>query len=122
MSWKEKKLSEFVAVLAFLSMVGAASLGFFSKTKLPPAQLQDDIRWTIRLLASIFVFMTSLVLGLMINSAKNTFETNNRNVRVLATDLILLDRTLRGLGPEAEDARRHLLEYIQTELQGSQYS
>jgi hypothetical protein len=115
---RRKKLSEFVvAVLAFLSLVGAALLGSFSKTQFPPEQLLDGIRWTIRLLASIFVFVTSLVLGLMINSAKNTFETNNHNIRVLATDLILLDRTLRGLGPEAEDARRHLLEYIQSGLE-----
>jgi hypothetical protein len=51
--------------------------------------------------ANLFVVMTSLVLGLMLNSAKNTFETNNRDIRTLATELILLDRTLRALSPES---------------------
>jgi uncharacterized membrane protein len=108
-----------VAVLAFLSMMGAALLGLFSETRLPSEHLQDDTRSVIRLVANLFVVMTSLVLGLMMNSAKNTFDTNNRDIRTLATELILLDRTMRALGPEAEDARRHLVEYVQTSLRGA---
>ena len=103
-------MSEFVvAVLAFLSMMGAALFGLFSKTRLPSEHLQDDTSSVVRLVANLFVVMTSLVLGLMLNSAKNTFETNNRDIRTLATELILFDRTMRAL-PEAEDARRHMVD------------
>jgi hypothetical protein len=117
MTWKEGKMSDFVvAILAFLSMMGAALFGFLSKTRLPSEPLQDDTNSVVRLVANLFVVMTALVLGLMLNSAKNTFETNSRDLRTLATELILLDRTMRGLGPEAEDARRHLVEYLQTAL------
>lgn len=113
-------MSEFVvAVLAFLSMMGAALLGLFGKTRLPSEHLYDNTSSVVRLLARLFVVMTSLVLGLMLNSAKTTFETNNRDIRTLATELILLDRTLRALGPEADDARRHLVEYVQTSLKGA---
>ena len=98
-------MSEFVvALFAFLSMMGAALLGLFNNTR-PPSEM-----------ARLFITMTGLLLGLMLNSAKNTFETNNRNVRALATELILLDRNMRGLGPEAQDARRRLVEYVQTSL------
>ena len=113
-------MSEFVvAVLAFLSMMGAALLGLFSKTRLPSEHPQDDTSSVVGLVANLFVVMTALVLGLMLNSAKNTFETNNRDIRTLATELILLDRKLRALSPEAEDARRHLVEYVQTSLKGA---
>ena len=113
MTWKEKKLSaSVVAILALLSMMGAALLGLFSKTRLPG----EDTSNVVRLVANLFVVMTSLALGLMMNSARNTLETNNRNLRTLATDIILLDRTIRGLGPEADDARAHLVEYLQTSL------
>src|SRR5499427_4298587 len=96
-------MSEFVvAVLAFLSS----------------EHPQDDTSSVVGLVANLFVVMTALVLGLMLNSAKNTFETNNRDIRTLATELILLDRTLRALSPEADDARRHLVEYVQTSLKG----
>jgi hypothetical protein len=110
-------MSDFVvAVVAFLSMMGAALLGFLlSKTKLASEHLDDTIN-VVRLVAGLFVVMRGLVLGLMMTSAKNTFETNNRNIRTLATELILLDRTMRELGPEAEDARRHLGEYVQAGL------
>jgi hypothetical protein len=109
-------VSEFVmAGLAFLFMMGAALLALFSKTRVPSAHMQDTSS-VIRLVGNLFVVMTSLVLGFMINAAKDTYEANNRNIRTLATDIILLDRTIRGLGQEADDARRHLLEYVQYEL------
>ena len=44
--------------------------------------------------------MTSLVLGLLLNSAKNTLKSTDRNVHAFATELILMDRTLRQYGPE----------------------
>src|SRR5215472_9524877 len=113
-------MSEFVmAVLAFLSMMGAALLGLFSKTRLPSEHLQDDTRSVVGLVANLFVVMPALVLGLMLNSANNTFETNSRDIRTLATEIILLDRTMRSWGPEAEDARRYLVEYVQTSLKGA---
>jgi hypothetical protein len=100
-------------------MMGAALLGLFSKTRLASENLQDDTSNVVRLVASLFVVMTGLVLGLMMNSAKNTLETNNRNIRALATELILLDRTMRSLAPEAEDARRHLVDYVRIALSGA---
>jgi hypothetical protein len=117
MTWKEKKLSALVvAVLTFLSVLGAALLGLFSKTRLPSEHLRDDTSSVVRPVVNFFVVMTSLLLGLMMNSAKNTLETNNRNIRTLAIELILLDRTMRALGPETEDARRHLVKYVKTAL------
>jgi hypothetical protein len=97
-------------------MMGATLLGLFSKTRPPSEHLQDDTSIVVRLVGNLFVVMTSLVLGLMLNSAKNTLDTNNRNLRTLATEIILLDRVMRGLGPEADDARRHLLGYLQISL------
>ena len=70
----------------------------------------------IGLISNMFVVVTALVLGLMLNTAKGTFETNNDNVRALASQIILLDRTMRSLEPEAAEARRHLLDYILVSL------
>src|SRR5215475_14039022 len=103
-----------VAVLTFPSVLGAALLGLFSRTRLPSeADLRDDTRIVVRLVANFFVVITGLLLSLILNSAKNTLETNNRNIRALATELIQLDRTMRALGPEIEDVRRELIEYVQ---------
>jgi hypothetical protein len=62
--------------------------------------------------------MTSLVLGLMITSAKGRFDTVNRDVHSYATELILLDRMLVLYGPEASGARRELRSYTERAANG----
>ena len=65
------------------------------------------------MVASMFVVVTSLVLGLMINAAKNSFQEIDDHVHAYATQLILVDRSLRKLGPEAINARQPLVGYVQ---------
>jgi hypothetical protein len=106
----------FVASLIFLCLL-AASLGALAiYDKLPRYHLEDDTYQVVRLTAGIFVVMTSLVLGLLINSAKNKFEVNDRNLHAFATELILLERTLRQYGPDAADSRQRLRAYVQRVL------
>jgi hypothetical protein len=105
-----------VAIITFLSVLGAAFLGLFSKTRLPSGLLREDTNSLVRSMVNFFIVGTSLLLGLMLNSAMNALEANNGNVRALATEIILLDRTMRALGPETEDARRRLVEYIKAVL------
>lgn len=113
---REKSLFEFlIAFVAFLSLTGAAYLGRLAGSKAGGAT-QDRTSEVVRLIANLFVVMTSLALGLMLNSAKNALETNNRNIHALATQIILLDRTLRALGPEAGETRRQMAEYLQISL------
>lgn len=102
-----------VSAMTFLGLM-AASLGcLFGHVRLSAKQLQDDTNTTVRLVANIFVVMTSLVLGLMLNSAKNTFQAVDDNLHSYATDLILLDRTIRAIGPEADNAHRSLVAYME---------
>ncbi|MCX5497504.1 DUF4239 domain-containing protein [Kaistia dalseonensis] len=101
-----------VAVLIFLCLTGVSLGCLFTYDRLPAQHRQDDTNTVVRLVANIFVVMTSLVLGLMLNSAKNSFETVDRNVHALATELILLDRTLRQYGPEANGVRAPLMIYV----------
>ena len=94
----------------------AAALAGLLGAVVRPGRPHEESRTTVRLVANLFVVMTSLILGLMMNSAKNTLETDNLNVHALATDLILLDRMMRALGPPAGEARQHLVEYVQVSL------
>ena len=120
MTWKEKKTERICRGCTRLPVHdGRGPSWALQRTRLPSEHLQGDTHRVVRRVANLFVVMTSLVLGLMMNSARDTFETNNRDIRTLATELILLDRTMRALGPEAEDARRHLVEYVQTSLKGA---
>jgi len=90
----------------------AASLGSAALYgRLPEKHRQSDTEDIVRLIANIFVVLASLVLGLMINSARGTFDTVDKAVHAYATELILLDRTMRHYGPDTDDARHYLQVY-----------
>ena len=108
-----------LAVGTFLLLVFVALGTLVASERLPERYRHEDTINLIRLAANIFVVASSLVLGLLINSAKNSFEAVNRNVHVFATDLILLDRTLRQYGPEASVARQHLAAYLRRAIDGT---
>jgi hypothetical protein len=107
-----------VGVVTFLCLTVGAFAGLYASAREPFKRLLAESAETVSLVANVFVVMTSLLLGLMMYSAKNTLETANRNVHVLATDLILLDRIVRALGPEADETHRRLVEYLQQSLDG----
>lgn len=107
-----------IAVFVFLCLVIASLGALLSYQRLPEHQRQDDTQATVRLIANIFVVMTSLVLGLMITSAKGRFDAINRDVHTYASDLILLDRMLLLYGPEAAETRGKLLLYAERAANG----
>jgi len=102
-----------IAGLTFLCLAAAGIGAMVMHGRLPERHLQEDTNATVRLVANIFVVMTSLVLGLMMNSARNTYESIDHNIHAFATDLVLLDRALRALEPESEETRRRLVAYVQ---------
>lgn len=102
-----------IAAVIFLCLAAAPMVSMAIWPRLPARHRDDDTNNVVRLAANLFGVMTSLVLGLMINSAKNTFESIDHNVHAYATELILLDRILRQYGPEAEAVRQPLAAYVQ---------
>nr|HET7860030.1 hypothetical protein [Caldimonas sp.] len=98
-----------VAVFACLL---AASLGSLALQRRYRSRRSDDETVNVvRLTANVFVVMTSLILGLLINSAKNTLDSVDRNVHAFAAGLIMLDRWLQHYGADADGARQRLLAY-----------
>src|SRR5690348_17304985 len=102
-----------IAILIFGCLVVASLGSLFVHGKLPSHHREDDTHHVVRSIANIFIIMTSLVLGLMVNSAKNTFESVDRNIHAFATTLIVLDRTLVQYGAGAEETRKRLFVYTE---------
>ena len=67
----------------------------------------------------VIVVLSALVLGLLIASAKNNFDTAGRDLKRFSTEAVLLDRTLRAYGPEGASARNTLQRYIERALAGT---
>jgi hypothetical protein len=102
-----------IPLAIFVCLVAASLLMMHWCPRLPAHHRDDDTNTVVRLVANIFVVMTSLVFGLMINSAKNTFESIDASFHGYATSLIIFDRTLRSYGDAAQDTRSRLLTYVE---------
>lgn len=105
-------LEAFIAMVIFLCLAASAFASMAIWPRLPARHRDDDTNTVVRLAANLFGVMTSLMLGLMINSAKNTFESIDHNVHAYATEMILFDRILRQYGPEADAVREPLVAYV----------
>ncbi|RZL89550.1 MAG: DUF4239 domain-containing protein [Variovorax sp.] len=101
-----------VALFIFALLVLASVGVLFVQHRLPARYHEESTRAAVRTVANIFVVMTSLVLGLMLNTTKNRFDAINRDVHAFATDLILLDRTLQLYGQETAEVRQRLKAYV----------
>jgi hypothetical protein len=49
--------------------------------------------------------MGTLVLSLLISSAKSAYDTRGNELVQMSADIVMLDRTLAHYGPETKDAR-----------------
>lgn len=103
------------ATVALLTVVClcVASLGTLGAYhRLPAHHRDDETLQTVRLVANIFGMLSSLVLGFMVSSANSNFDDADKAVHAYATEIILLDHALRGLGPDAAALRVELSGYV----------
>jgi hypothetical protein len=106
-------MSSTAAFLAsFVSILIGAAMGMILKRVLPAELLEGGSREAIRLGAGFLSTLAALVIGLMIASAKNTYDSQNTNIRQLGTNAVLVDQMLTQYGPEARAARTLLREII----------
>lgn len=94
-----------ISLLAALLMLGGAGAGVLLRRRLPHHHLNEHSKDVVRLGASLVGTITALLLGLLITSAKTSYERQRSEVRQIASKLVLLDNQLKRYGPEADVAR-----------------
>jgi hypothetical protein len=72
---------------------------------LPERHLDPDSRNVVNLGMALIGTMTALVLGLLIASAKSSYDTQKSEVTQMAANIVQLDRILARYGAEANGAR-----------------
>ena len=106
-----------VALIVFACVFCSALLGLYLRTRLPEHHLSDDSIGVVKLATGLIATMAALVLGLLISSAKSSFDTVNAEVIHEAANVILLDRVLARYGPETQEIRGLLKQIVATGLQ-----
>src|SRR5690349_24266491 len=106
-------MSSTAAFLAcFASILIGAAIGMGLKRLLPAGVLDGGSKEAVRLGAGFLSTLSALVIGLMIASAKNSYDTQNTNIRQLGANVVLVDQMLLKYGPETKTARTLLRELI----------
>lgn len=97
--------STFIALLAFAGILGAVFLGMRLRSALPDHHLSPETKDTVRLGMGLIATMTALLLGLLIASAKGSYDTQRSEVIQMAAKVGFLDRMLGIYGPETAETR-----------------
>jgi len=98
------------AIGAFLCIFGGSLAGLFFQKYFPPHHLSKESQDSVKLGAGLIATMAALILGLLVSSAKGTFDRVDVLVNEVAADVVTLDRGLADLGPESAPARAALRE------------
>jgi hypothetical protein len=107
-----------ISLIVFACVLGGAVLGMFMRSVLPEHHVNEDSKYIFKLGMGLLATLAALVLGLLIASAKSSYDVKEDEIKQGAARIILLDRTLRHYGPEADQARALLrrLAATQTDL------
>ena len=93
-----------LSCITFVCISGGALLGMF----LPGHHLSTDDKDVVRLGTGLIGTIAALVLGLLIASAKGSYDTQSTQVTQMTSNVVLLDNLLAQYGPETNDVRNLL--------------
>jgi hypothetical protein len=106
-----------ISCIVFACVFGGALLGMALRAFLREGHLSAESRDVVKLGMGLIGTMTALVLGLLIASAKSSFDTQRNGLAQLSGNIIFLDRTLARYGTGAQDARAMLQASVADMLQ-----
>lgn len=86
-------------------MLGAAGVGIQLRRALPKHHLDGSTKEIVTAGTSLVAAILAVVLGLLIDSARSSFDNQRNELRKLASDLILLDHLLDAHGPDTRPIR-----------------
>jgi hypothetical protein len=101
-----------LVLATFVALLCAAGAGMFLHDRLGERHRTSETVDHVRLVVSILVTFTALVLSLLLSEVKGTFDTFDSRLRSFAGDLTNLDIHLREYGPDAEPIRATLRKYV----------
>jgi hypothetical protein len=89
-------------------LLAAVWIGMRLRRFLPEDHVSSHSRDTVKLAVGLVATMSALLLGLLVNSAKTSYDTTRTQVMQKASEYALLDRILVIYGPRAAEVRGKL--------------
>jgi len=101
-----------IALIVFACVFCGAIAGMFLNPRLPDHHLAGASSDVVKLIIGLIGTMAALVLGLLVASAKGTYDTQTSEVAQLSASIIELDRILANYGPDTKEARTSLRQTV----------
>jgi len=102
----------FTSFLVFVCLFGGALAGTVLRPRLPESHLSAESREMVKMGTGLVATMSALVLGLLVASAKNSYDAQKDGLTELASRVIMLDRSLAHYGPEVTPLRLGLKQVV----------
>ena len=102
-----------ISLLVFVLIFGGALVGAVVRPLLSDHHLHADSRDVVKMTTGLIGTLAALVLGLLIASAKTSFDQKTNQVRQMTAAIILLDDLLMQYGPDATHLRNLLRQSIE---------
>jgi len=94
-----------ISSIVFTCGFGGALLGRALRAVLPEDHLTADSKEAVTVGMALVGTMAALVLGLLVASAKNSYDEQSSELTAMSAKIVVLDRMLAHYGPEAREAR-----------------
>ncbi len=101
-----------ILLLVVAALLGASVVGMLLHRRLNERQKSRETADQIRLVISILVTFTALVLGLLLSNSKASYDAFDSRLRAFAGSIIELDQRLRQYGDETAPIRANLRTYL----------
>lgn len=98
-----------VAGIVFACTFGGVLVGMVLRRAIPESQLCGETKDAMKLGAGLIATLSGMVLGLLIASAKSSFDSQTAGFKQMATNIVMLDRALVIYDKEDTKETRHLL-------------
>lgn len=104
-----------ISLIVFACVFGAALFGMMLCRLLPEQHFSAETKDTVKLAMGFVATMAALILGLLVASAKDSYDQQSSGVTQMAAKIVYLDRMLANFGPETKDVRamyRRMVEQV----------
>jgi hypothetical protein len=101
-----------IALIAFACVFGGSLVGMWLGARLPPEHLDNRTQDVVKLGMGTIATLMALVLGLLVATAKASFDTTATQSEEFTAKIVQLDRLLARYGPETAPARGMLRQFL----------
>lgn len=106
-----------ISSVVFVCIFGVALAAMFLKRFLPEHHLGADSKDVVKLGMGTIATLAAIVLGLLIATAKGTYDAQSGAIQEYAAKVMLLDRVLAKYGPETKEARELLRSVVEVSME-----